>query len=56
MNDLVNLVCAFIDPGKAKQMLTKPEVVENAGFLDDLKSIDPNFDSSKYSDLLESEA
>jgi hypothetical protein len=53
MHDLANFICAFINPGAAKALFTEPEFVENTGFLDDLKNLDPRFDASKYSDLLE---
>jgi hypothetical protein len=53
MHDFVNLICAFINPSAAKDLFTEPVVVTNTGFLDDLKKIDPKFDASKYSELLE---
>lgn len=56
MHDLANLICAFVNPSAAKALFTEPEFVENLGFLDDLKKLDPKFDASKYSDLLEDAA
>ena len=54
MYDLVKLICSFINPEAAGEFFsTKPESVENAGFYDDLRNLDPKFDKSKYTDMLE---
>lgn len=54
MYDLVKLVCSFINPAAAEQhFLAKAETVENTGFLDDIRRMDPSFDASKYEDVLE---
>ena len=54
MYDLVKLVCSFINPTAAEAYFSvKPESVENTGFAEDLKKLDPNFDESKYSEVLE---
>jgi hypothetical protein len=54
MYDLAKLICSFVNPEAAKTYFsTKPETIENAGFYDDLKKLDPNFDASKYTEMLE---
>ena len=53
MHDLAKMICAFINPGMAKEWFTKPVTVENTGFLEDMKKIDPSFDSEKYKTFLE---
>jgi hypothetical protein len=54
MYDLAKLICSFINPkGAAEHFSAKPESVENVGFYDDLKAIDPNFDADNYADMLE---
>jgi hypothetical protein len=54
MYDFVKLVCSFINPTAAESYFSvKPESVENTGFAADLKKLDPNFDESKYSEVLE---
>jgi len=53
-HDLAKLVCTFINPRMSQKMFTeKAEPVENVGFYEDLKKIDPNFDKSKYEDIIE---
>ena len=54
MHNLAELICSFINPTAAENFFAvKPESVENVGFLDDMKKIDPRFDESKYADILE---
>jgi len=54
--DIVKLICTFINYQMAKEYFTPPETVENEGFMDDIKNIDPNFDEEKYKEYLEVEA
>ena len=53
MYDLAKMLCSFINWDMAKHAFTKPESVENTGFLEDLQKLDPSFDMSKYEELLE---
>ena len=54
MYDLAKLICSFVNPGAAEDFFSvKPESIENVGFVDDMKKLDPNFDISKYEDMLE---
>ena len=55
MYDLAKMVCSFVNYNMAKAVFTEPETVENTGFLDDLKKLDPNFDEAKYSEYLDTE-
>jgi hypothetical protein len=55
MNDMMKLICSFINPSAASSMFRPDEEsIENTGFYDDIKRMDPNFDKSKYEDVLES--
>lgn len=54
MFDLAKLICSFINPHAAeKHFSPEVETVENTGFYDDLKKIDPKFDKSQYEDIVE---
>ena len=54
MYDLAKLICSFINPEAAKSLFQTPvDTVENVGFLDDIRKIDPNFDESKYSEMMD---
>lgn len=55
MYDLAQMLCAFINPTMSHKLFTKPEVTENSGFFDDLKKIDPKFDSANYDDVLDTD-
>jgi hypothetical protein len=47
------MICTFINPKMASDVFKEREVSDNDGFMDDLKKLDPNFDSSQYEDVLE---
>jgi hypothetical protein len=47
------MLCTFINPKMAQDVFKEREQSISDGFLDDLKKLDPNFDPSKYDDVLE---
>lgn len=49
----LRLLCTFINPQAAEKVFKEPEVSVNVGFEDNLKALDPNFDISKYKDVLD---
>ena len=54
MYDLAKMVCSFINPTAAEAHFSvKPETIENTGFLDDIRKMDPKFKPDQYADLLE---
>lgn len=54
MFDMVKMLCSFINPHAAEVYFSpKIEVVENTGFYDDLKAIDPKFNRKEYEDIVE---
>ena len=55
--DLVKMICSFINPAACKKLFmdTEVEEVENVGFWDDLKKIDPKMDPAKYKEYVEEE-
>jgi hypothetical protein len=50
----VRLLCTFVNPQMSREVFEPKEAVDNDGFMDDMKAIDPNFKSSEYEDVLES--
>ena len=52
MEEYLMVICSYIDPRRAKRQWADTETSVSAGFLDDLRKLDPKFDSSKYSDFL----
>ena len=55
--DLAKLICSFINPSACKKLFLDKDVeeVENTGFWDDLKKIDPKMDPAKYAEYIDEE-
>jgi hypothetical protein len=51
---LVRTICTFINPKMAKDIFDTGEVSDNSGFIEDLKKINPNFNSDEYNDVIDS--
>lgn len=52
MDGLVRLLCSFISPEMAKKLFEDTKTIDSDNFFDDLASMDPHFDPSKYEDAL----